>query len=107
MRDCLQHRVPIHAETRGERFAGRETLAGRECAACNILGKGVADLSPQTDARPFNPVWIILLLPRLPEYQAEVGLQRRSNDSSVPGMTAENVALAVPLAYFFPLLRPA
>src|SRR6516164_7874907 len=33
MRDCLQHRVPIHAETRGERFAGRETLAGRECAA--------------------------------------------------------------------------
>ena len=50
MRDRLQHGVPIHAKARGKRFAGRETLAGRECAACDILGKGVADLSPQTDA---------------------------------------------------------
>jgi len=52
------------AKARGKRFAGRETLAGRECAACNILGKGVADLSPQTDARPFNPVGLSFFSPR-------------------------------------------
>ena len=71
--------------------AASDSLEGKRSPVVSApLAISSARASPTCHHRlmpPFNPVWIILLLPRLPECQTEVGLQRRSNDNSGPGMT--------------------